>query len=211
MCGMYVPTMAGTETDRSLNRALLARQGLLEPFDAPRGRGRRGDRGAAGAGLGGAAGGAVVADAGASRPASSTPRWSARELLVGINLRATLHLVSAREHPAYHAVVEALRRDRLAAHEGAVLGRAAGGGAGVRGRRRGRARRSPRSPTRGWTSTRARSPTRSSSTSARTSGVRSCAGARSRACRRTGVDDEDADGAGRGARRHARPRTRWRP
>jgi hypothetical protein len=106
MCGMYVPTMAGTETDRSLNRALLARQGLLEPFDAPVVEVVE-------------AIGALQAQAWAAPPVALWSRMRAfetndlyaalerRELLVGINLRATLHLVSAREHPAYHAVVEA--------------------------------------------------------------------------------------------------------
>jgi hypothetical protein len=106
MCGMYVPTMAGTETDRSLNRALLARQGLLEPFDAPVADVVE-------------AIGALQAQAWAAPPVALWSRMRAfeagdlyaalerRELLVGINLRATLHLVSAREHPAYHAVVEA--------------------------------------------------------------------------------------------------------
>jgi winged helix DNA-binding protein len=98
--------MAGTETDRSLNRALLARQGLLEPFDAPVVEVVE-------------AIGAVQAQAWAAPPVALWSRMRAfeagelydalerRELVVGINLRATLHLVSAREHAAYHAVVEA--------------------------------------------------------------------------------------------------------
>src|SRR3954452_16695112 len=106
MCGIYVPTMAGTETDRSLNRALLARQGLLEPFDAPVAEVVE-------------AIGALQAQAWGAPPVALWSRMRAfetaelydalarRELVVGINLRATLHLVSAREHPAYHAVVEA--------------------------------------------------------------------------------------------------------
>jgi hypothetical protein len=103
---MYVATMARTETDRSLNRALLARQGLLEPFDAPVAEVVE-------------AIGALQAQAWTAPPVALWSRMRAfetsdlhdalerRELLVGINLRATLHLVSAREHPAYHAVVEA--------------------------------------------------------------------------------------------------------
>jgi hypothetical protein len=97
--------MAGAETDRSLNRALLARQGLLEPFDAPVTDVVE-------------AIGALQAQAWAAPPVALWSRMRAfeaadlydalarRELVVGINLRATLHLVSAREHPAYHAVVE---------------------------------------------------------------------------------------------------------
>jgi winged helix DNA-binding protein len=102
---MYVPTMAGTETDRWLNRALLARQGLLEPFDAPVVEVVE-------------AIGALQAQAWTAPPFALWSRMRSfetsdlhtalerRELLVGINLRATLHLVSAREHPAYHAVAE---------------------------------------------------------------------------------------------------------
>src|SRR3954452_23807060 len=106
MWGMYVSTMPGTETDRALNRALLARQGLLEPFDAPLVDVVE-------------AIGALQAQAWAAPPVALWSRMRAfdtqefyealgrRQLLVGINLRATLHLVSAREHPAYHAVAEA--------------------------------------------------------------------------------------------------------
>jgi hypothetical protein len=102
---MYVPTMAGTETDRWLNRALLARQGLLEPFDAPVVEVVE-------------AIGALQAQAWAAPPFALWSRMrgfeagelhdalARRELVTGINLRATLHLVSAREHPAYHAVTE---------------------------------------------------------------------------------------------------------
>src|SRR4051812_13680282 len=102
---MYVPTMAGTETDRWLNRALLARQGLLEPFDAPLVEVVE-------------AIGALQAQAWAAPPFALWSRMrgfetsdlhdalARRELLIGINVRATLHLVSAREHPAYHAVAE---------------------------------------------------------------------------------------------------------
>jgi hypothetical protein len=90
-------------SDRALNRALLARQGLLERFDAP-----------------------VVdvverigAMQGQAWPALPVGLWSrmtsfvpgdlyaaleAGELRWGIGLRATLHLVSAREHPAYAVV-----------------------------------------------------------------------------------------------------------
>jgi hypothetical protein len=95
-----------TDADRALNRALLARQGLLEPFDAPVVEVVE-------------AIGALQAQAWAAPPFALWSRMrtfetaqlhdalAARELVVGINLRATLHLVSAREHPAYHAVVEA--------------------------------------------------------------------------------------------------------
>jgi hypothetical protein len=98
--------------DRSLNRALLARQGLLERFDAPLVD--------------------VVERIGALQgqawPALPVGLWSRldgfvpddlygaldrRELRWGIGLRGTLHLVSAREHPAY-AVVAAIPTDGYA-------------------------------------------------------------------------------------------------
>jgi hypothetical protein len=93
--------------DRALNRALLARQGLLEPFDGPPVVD-------------------VVERIGAMQaqhwPAVPVGLWtrmrsfapedlwaalSAGDLLFGITLRGTLHLVSAREHPAYAVVAEA--------------------------------------------------------------------------------------------------------
>jgi hypothetical protein len=89
--------------DRALNRALLARQGLLERLDQPLVE--------------------VVDSIGAmqgqawsalpvglwSRMASFAPEdlygaLSAGELRWGIGIRGTLHLVSAREHPAYAVV-----------------------------------------------------------------------------------------------------------
>jgi hypothetical protein len=116
----------------ALNRALLARQGLLERLAAPLVE--------------------AVEDIGALQaqhwPALPVALWSrldgfavadlhaalARgELVSGTLLRATLHLVSAREHPAYAAVVAAAgsddwRRtagepsDEVAALRGEVLG-----------------------------------------------------------------------------------------
>ncbi|WP_028063230.1 winged helix DNA-binding domain-containing protein [Solirubrobacter soli] len=98
--------MPAAGADRALNRALLARQGLLEPFDAPVVDVVE-------------AIGALQAQAWAAPPFALWSRMKGfqtedlhsalarRELVVGMNLRATLHLVSAREHPAYHAVVEA--------------------------------------------------------------------------------------------------------
>jgi hypothetical protein len=95
---------------RALNRALLARQGLLDRLDAP---------------LVGAveAVGALQAQ---HWPAPPVALWSrlqgfavedlhraleSGELVVGPLLRNTLHLVSAREHPAYAAVVAATGAD----------------------------------------------------------------------------------------------------
>jgi hypothetical protein len=93
-------------SDRALNRALLARQGLLERFDS-----------------------AVVdvveavgAMQGQAWPALPVGLWSRMRSFVpgdlyaaledgqlrwGIGLRGTLHLVSAREHPAYAVVADA--------------------------------------------------------------------------------------------------------
>ena len=91
-------------TVRALNRALLARQGLLARWDAPAVE--------------------VVERIGAVQaqhwPAVAVALWSrvagfdaddlygslsARELVMGTLLRGTLHVVSAREHPRYAAVV----------------------------------------------------------------------------------------------------------
>jgi hypothetical protein len=105
---------------RELNRALLARQGLLERLDAPLVEAVE----------------AVGALQAQHWPALPVALWSRvqnfaradlhdalgrRELLSGTLLRATLHLVSAREHPAYAAVVAAAGTDdwrRTAAEPG---------------------------------------------------------------------------------------------
>ena len=101
--------MAATDerlSERALTRALLARQGLLEPHDAPLVDVVE-------------AIGAIQAQAWAAPPVALWSRMSgfetqdltdaltARDVVVGTSLRATLHLVSAREHSAYHAVAEA--------------------------------------------------------------------------------------------------------
>jgi len=93
-------------TVRELNRALLARQGLLERIDAPLVEAVE----------------AVGALQAQHWPAPPVALWSRvqgfavedlhdalerRELVSGTLLRATLHMVSAREHPAYAAVVRA--------------------------------------------------------------------------------------------------------
>ena len=92
-------------TNAALNRALLARQGLLERLDG---------------GLVKAveAVGALQAQAWSAPPAALWSRVEGSEpkalyaalhkgeLVTGTLLRATLHLVSAREHPAYAAVAE---------------------------------------------------------------------------------------------------------
>src|SRR3954453_1611216 len=98
--------MADRLGDAQLNRALLARPGLLERMDVP---------------VVGAveAIGAVQAQ---HWPAPRAALWTGvanieaadlygaldrRELVTGSLLRGTIHLVSAREHPAYAAIAEA--------------------------------------------------------------------------------------------------------
>ncbi len=90
-------------SDRALNRGLLARQGLLERFDAPLVDVVE----------------AIGAMQGQAWPALPVGLWSRMasfapedlygalergELHWGIGIRGTLHLVSAREHPAYAVV-----------------------------------------------------------------------------------------------------------
>ena len=92
--------------ERALNRALLARQGLLSPMDRPLPE----------------AVDAIGAVQAQHWPAPPVALWSrlrrfnldelqrglaGGELVVGHLLRNTLHLVSARRHPFYAAVVEA--------------------------------------------------------------------------------------------------------
>src|SRR3954468_3023254 len=93
-------------TPRALNRALLARQGLLAPAESPLVE--------------------AVESIGALQaqywPGVAVALWSrvrdfavedlyraleGHQLVVGTLLRGTLHLVSAREHPGYAAAVEA--------------------------------------------------------------------------------------------------------
>ena len=132
-------------TVAALNRALLARQGLLERLDAPLVEAVE-------------AVGALQAQYWPAPPAALWSRVAGfdaealyaaleeGELVTGTLLRATLHLVSAREHPAYAAVAAEAARPSLAPH-GRRAGRegrhAAHEAAGLRApRRRARARRS---------------------------------------------------------------------
>lgn len=92
-----------TLTNRALNRALLARQGLLERFETPLAETVE-------------AIGAMQGQAWAALPVGLWSRTKSfapadlygalerGELLWGIGIRGTLHLVSAREHPAYAVV-----------------------------------------------------------------------------------------------------------
>lgn len=90
-------------SERALNRALLARQGLLERFDAP-----LVDVVEAIGAMQGQAWSALPVGLW-SRMASFAPAdlygaLGDGQLVWGIGLRGTLHLVSAREHPAYAVV-----------------------------------------------------------------------------------------------------------
>jgi hypothetical protein len=94
---------SGRLSGRALNRALLARQGLLERFDAPVAEVVE-------------AIGAMQGQAWSALPVGLWSRissfvpgdlyaaLSSGELVWGIGLRGTLHLVSAREHPSYAVV-----------------------------------------------------------------------------------------------------------
>jgi hypothetical protein len=98
--------MANRLSDADLNRALLARQGLLERLDLPVVEAAE-------------AIGAIQAQHWPAPRAALWTRvadfaaddlWAAldrRELVSGTLLRGTIHVVSAREHPAYAAVAEA--------------------------------------------------------------------------------------------------------
>jgi Winged helix DNA-binding domain len=98
--------MGGRLTDADLNRALLARQGLLERLELPVAEAVE-------------AIGAIQAQHWPAPRAALWTRvadfeanelWAAldrRELVSGTLLRGTIHLVSAREHPAYAMVAEA--------------------------------------------------------------------------------------------------------
>jgi hypothetical protein len=105
-----VPPDAERLSERALNRALLARQGLLDRLEAPLV----------------AAVEAVGPVQAQHWPAPPVALWSRvggfavedlhsaldrGELVVGTLVRNTLHLVSAREHPAYAAVVAAAGAD----------------------------------------------------------------------------------------------------
>lgn len=97
--------MAETMTTRALNRALLARQGLLEKLEVPLVEAVESI-------------GALQAQSWAALPVALWSRvrdfqaadlyraLERRELVAGTLLRGTLHLVSAREHPQYAQVVE---------------------------------------------------------------------------------------------------------
>ena len=93
-------------TDRALGRAALARQGLLEPLAC--GVVEAVERiGALQAQSWPAVPAALAARLHDFDPAGLHAALQERALVVGTLLRGTLHLVSAREHPDYAAVVEA--------------------------------------------------------------------------------------------------------
>jgi hypothetical protein len=95
-----------TLTDRALNRALLARQGLLEPYDAPLVDVVEAV-GALQAQQWPAVPGALCARMRSFAPADLYAALTAGDLVIGTSIRRTLHLVSAREHARYAAAAEA--------------------------------------------------------------------------------------------------------
>lgn len=91
-------------TDRALNRALLARQGLLHPLtggviEVVESIGPVQAQNWAAPPVG------IWARTG--KPPDLPPALGQRQLIYGFLLRGTLHLVSARQYPGYAAVVEA--------------------------------------------------------------------------------------------------------
>ena len=90
-------------TTTALNRALLARQGLLERLDLPLVEAVEAV-GALQAQYWPAPPAALWSRVAGFEPAALYAALEAGELVAGTLLRATLHLVSAREHPAYAAV-----------------------------------------------------------------------------------------------------------
>lgn len=92
-------------TTTALNRALLARQGLLERLDLPLVDAVEAV-GALQAQYWPAPPAALWSRVEGFEPAALYAALDAGELVAGTLLRATLHLVSAREHPAYAAVAD---------------------------------------------------------------------------------------------------------
>jgi hypothetical protein len=95
-------------TTAALNRALLARQGLLERLDAPLPKAVEAI-GALQAQQWNALPVALASRVDGFAPEQLHDALERGDLLAGTLLRGTLHLVSAREHPAYAAVADASR------------------------------------------------------------------------------------------------------
>jgi hypothetical protein len=99
---------AATLTTAALNRALLARQGLLERIDAPLVEAVEAV-GALQAQQWNAVPVALASRVEGFAPEDLFAGLDAGDLVIGTLLRGTLHLVSAREHPAYAEVADAPR------------------------------------------------------------------------------------------------------
>jgi winged helix DNA-binding protein len=97
-----------TLTTAALNRALLARQGLLERLDAPLPKSVEAI-GALQAQQWNALPVALASRVDGFAPDQLHDALEGGDVLAGTLLRGTLHLVSAREHPAYAAVADASR------------------------------------------------------------------------------------------------------
>jgi Winged helix DNA-binding domain len=95
-------------TTPALNRALLARQGLLERLDAPLAKAVEAI-GALQAQQWNALPVALASRVDGFDPGQLHEALERGDLLAGTLLRGTLHLVSAREHPAYAAVADQAR------------------------------------------------------------------------------------------------------
>jgi hypothetical protein len=104
-------------TREALNRALLARQGLLEPI--PGGLPEVVERiGAIQAQHWPAVPAALFARTRGHSLADVYQAFEDRDLVVGISIRGTVHAVSAREHPVYSAVAESTGADVVRAKAG---------------------------------------------------------------------------------------------
>lgn len=95
-------------TTTALNRALLARQGLLERIDAPLPKAVEAI-GALQAQQWNAVPVALASRVEGFEPVQLHDALQDGKLLMGTLLRGTLHVVSAREHPAYAAIADAAR------------------------------------------------------------------------------------------------------
>jgi hypothetical protein len=93
-------------THPALNRALLARQGLLAPLDAPSLAAAFETVGAVQAQYWPAVAQSVFARTRGFTLADVYAAFERRELVVGSSIRGTVHAVSAAEHPVYAAVAE---------------------------------------------------------------------------------------------------------
>ena len=103
-----------------LNRALLARQGLLAPLEAPTLAAVFETIGAVQAQYWPAVAQSVFARTRGYTLADVYTAFEQRELVVGSSIRGTVHAVSAAEHPVYAAVAESTGVDTARSKDGAA-------------------------------------------------------------------------------------------